>query len=797
METTLNATHKKVITNEDYSLVLDKMGVDYTSDHLFLAVGQPSISGMLVVYASVIRNQIADFLVEVVPVLTANNISFRIVKDRQTAKQVLSGIYGVDNIGKIMTIYIPVGENESGILQELIGISKNYKGPAVPGCLPLGGLLYISNSVNGNGTDVITRANRQGFLNHTYLITGTLKKHIKGDVLTALYLKKFYIPAKCVIKEGVHYMWSDDAGRDITDRLLWQQKIHQDLAERVNTPKILEVFETADSTWLTMEFIKGKTLTEFINTLYSGRTWLQLDINERKKLLVLLLKVIEAIEILHSEGYLHRDITPENFLVTKTEKLYMIDLELAYHEKLMYPLPAFGLGTPGYMSPEQQQNKIPTVKEDIYSLGALMIVFFTNLPPYKFELKTPGLAEIQLHYFIGDYMISGLLEACFFEEPMERPSLDTIKQIIRKFKGQTDPAITGIDEVALVPERSAITAFIDTALQGMIYSFCGRNKCIAISALPEMAYLFYLTGANYTANQMHQYISSFLLEHIENHKNFQPNKSPGLVNGLAGNALALHYGMLTGLFSITAENLTRLTYCFYSLSDGLFLRSGIAGQALAACLIFNNDPTAYLKDRIMSYLNVLVTAQLRDGSWSGDTGITDQQLFGLTDGMPGIIMALIQCDRVLPGNEAKYAIEKGLLWLKRNFNQRLMINEVAFTALTFLHAYEHLKIKEYKEIAEKMLWKCPAYAVSANYNLETGMAGIGLVYTEAARITQHQEWKRRACWIYRLFENTAINVEDKKISWHTSSTDPDDLSLLTGISGIIYFLLQFKTLFNE
>jgi serine/threonine protein kinase len=636
----------------------------------------------------------------------------------------------------------------------------------------------------------------QRFFNHKYLVTATLKQDVKGDVLKALYFKGFMKPGRCVIKEGRYCMWSDDHGRDMKHRLQWQQQVHQDLSGVINIPRIIDLFEANGNTYLVMEFIKGETLTRVIDKIYKGRTWLQLSLKDRSQLLNLLLQVLQALEKLHEKGYLHRDLTPENFLLSAKQELYLIDMEMAYNTRHNYPSPAFGLGSPGYMSPEQERTETPTDKEDIYGLAALMIVFFTNMPPKKFNLSNPVQTGVGIFFFTGDFPIASTLVKCLNMAPNERPVLSQIKSSILLFMAQQQhiAADNGAFEIAVFPEKAEISDLISSAIEGLTISPQFKSKTNLAPCMAEILYLMYETGPvgcgistiSFFSNYLKPYFDAILIKKIP----------AGLFNGAAAQSLLLHYGILTGMLSCSNENQDKIKSCFYTVSNQLDLANGIAGQALAAVLICNTSPTDFLKERIDAYLKILIQAQKNDGSWvlESTAGKDLNGLNGLVNGIPGIIVALIKCDVLLPDDQTKTAIIKGLRWLKRSMDDKIQLTAYPGIALTFLYAYEHLGRPAFKHIAAKLLWQCPAHAVSANYSLATGMAGVGFVYAEAARICTHTEWTRRAAWIYHVLANTIHKKGKNKVSWHMGTADPHDLSLLTGTAGIILFLLKFRAL---
>ncbi len=96
------------------------------------------------------------------------------------------------------------------------------------------------------------------------------------------------------------------------------------------------------------------------------------------------LQVAKGLAHMHTRGFIHADIKPNNILVTEDSKVKIIDLgqgcAIDTVKKRIQ-------GTPGYMAPEQAHRQAITEKTDIYNLGATMYwvlvgeVIPTALPP--------------------------------------------------------------------------------------------------------------------------------------------------------------------------------------------------------------------------------------------------------------------------------------------------------------------------------------------------------------------------------------------------------------------------------
>jgi serine/threonine protein kinase/tetratricopeptide (TPR) repeat protein len=128
--------------------------------------------------------------------------------------------------------------------------------------------------------------------------------------------------------------------------------------------------------WLSMEFVRGQTLRELLR-----------EIGPFPEPLALLLarQAAQALASIHDAGIIHRDVKPENLLVTADHRLKLMDLGVARIQEASLRLSHTGefLGSLPYAAPEQFDGT-PVVdgRADIYSLGVVLYEVLTGRNPF-------------------------------------------------------------------------------------------------------------------------------------------------------------------------------------------------------------------------------------------------------------------------------------------------------------------------------------------------------------------------------------------------------------------------------
>jgi len=144
-----------------------------------------------------------------------------------------------------------------------------------------------------------------------------------------------------------------------------------------NLPRVSDHFEEDGNAYLVMDFVHGQRLDEVV--AQEGEL-------PEAKVLEWAGQLLDALAYCHERGVIHRDVKPQNVIITWEGKAVLVDFGLA---KLVDPddprtrSVMRGMGTPEYAPPEQYDTKRghTDARTDIYSLGATLYYAVTGTPP--------------------------------------------------------------------------------------------------------------------------------------------------------------------------------------------------------------------------------------------------------------------------------------------------------------------------------------------------------------------------------------------------------------------------------
>lgn len=198
-----------------------------------------------------------------------------------------------------------------------------------------------------------------------YEIVGRIGTGGMADVYKAMDLKLNRYVAVKVLK------------REFREDAMFVQKFHTEAQSvaGLSDPNIVNVFDVGEDRglhYIVMELVEGITLKDYIQK--KGKL-------TPKEVISIAVQVCSGIEAAHSNNIVHRDIKPQNIMISKEGKVKVTDFGIAKATS-SNTISTNAMGSVHYTSPEQARGGFSDAKSDIYSLGITMYEMITGELPF-------------------------------------------------------------------------------------------------------------------------------------------------------------------------------------------------------------------------------------------------------------------------------------------------------------------------------------------------------------------------------------------------------------------------------
>ena len=152
------------------------------------------------------------------------------------------------------------------------------------------------------------------------------------------------------------------------------------LARQITHKNVIRIFDLGQADgikFITMEYIEGEDLQSIL---------------KRKKKLehaeaaVIMAQICRALAAAHAEGVIHRDLKPQNVMLDKTGRVYVMDFGIA-RSMVAQGMTQTGalIGTPDYMSPEQAKGQTLDARSDLFTAGIIFYEMLSGQAPFEAE----------------------------------------------------------------------------------------------------------------------------------------------------------------------------------------------------------------------------------------------------------------------------------------------------------------------------------------------------------------------------------------------------------------------------
>ncbi|MGC4020014.1 MAG: Stk1 family PASTA domain-containing Ser/Thr kinase [Muricomes sp.] len=141
-------------------------------------------------------------------------------------------------------------------------------------------------------------------------------------------------------------------------------------------PNVVNVYDVGQDRglyYMVMELVEGITLKEYIEK--KGRL-------SAKETISISIQMVTGIQAAHNQHIVHRDIKPQNIIISKEGKVKVTDFGIARATTSTNTISASVMGSVHYTSPEQARGGVVGAKSDIYSAGVTMYEMITGHVPF-------------------------------------------------------------------------------------------------------------------------------------------------------------------------------------------------------------------------------------------------------------------------------------------------------------------------------------------------------------------------------------------------------------------------------
>ncbi len=290
-------------------------------------------------------------------------------------------------------------------------------------------------------------------INNKYVVTKRIAEGGMGEIYLA---HQQGIDQEVAIKKLHRDLCSN---QKLVDRFITEAKAYGKISHP-NAVKVHDLLNVNGELCIVMEYVKGKTLTSYIEEKYDF---------SQSQIIHIALQVADALATAHEAGIIHRDLKTENIMLLESVSGRFSAKILDFGIAKVADAPTDGqtcqgtiLGTPEFMSPEQCCGKAIDARSDIYSFGIILYVMLSGRLPFISESKVGVIGQQlncfppKLHRKDGESISEGIefvTMKCLQKDPKDRyQRFADVIQDLELIQENKKPTFASAKDVIVAPD---------------------------------------------------------------------------------------------------------------------------------------------------------------------------------------------------------------------------------------------------------------------------------------------------------------------------------------------------------
>jgi len=153
----------------------------------------------------------------------------------------------------------------------------------------------------------------------------------------------------------------------------------EEIGKLMDHPGVMKVFSDDDRSqvYMVMEWVEGRLLRKILG---------EQPKLPQERAIQITLRILDALDYIHSHGVVHRDLKPENVMVDEHDNIKLIDFGIAGSagaRRITFAKFSPAMGTPDYISPEQVKGQRGDARSDLYALGVMFYEMLSGKVPFS------------------------------------------------------------------------------------------------------------------------------------------------------------------------------------------------------------------------------------------------------------------------------------------------------------------------------------------------------------------------------------------------------------------------------